>query len=251
MATRSKTSSARRSPVVTASPTARPAKSPVAKRPVAAAKPKAPQPARDIQPAEQPGRLRALLRWAGGPLRPVVAWAGARLRPLVRWAGGGLPFATLVVSVLGLGVSVYLTFEPKNASANCPANATFNCGRVLTSPQAHLFGQSWLSVAVVGLAFYLFIVAINSPWGWRARQPAVHWARLASVIVGIVFVLYLIYAELFLINAICLYCTAVHVLTFVLFALIVTRAAISGLRPVSPVSTVSPVSRDRERDQNS
>jgi uncharacterized membrane protein len=60
----------------------------------------------------------------------------------------------------------------------------------------------------------------------------VHWARLASVIVGIVFVLYLIWAELFRINAICLYCTGVHILTFILFALIVGRAAFSGVKAI-------------------
>jgi uncharacterized membrane protein len=43
--------------------------------------------------------------------------------------------------------------------------------------------------------------------------------------VGIVFVLYLIYAELFSIGAICLWCTSVHVITFALFVLIVFGAA--------------------------
>jgi uncharacterized membrane protein len=76
------------------------------------------------------------------------------------------------------------------------------------------------------------MVAANSPWGWRARWQAVHWARLGSVLVGILFVLYLIWAELFRINVICLYCTGVHVLTFILFALIIGRAAYSGVRAI-------------------
>lgn len=214
MATRSRTSSARRSRVVTASPTARPPKSTPAKRVPVTIKPTAELPAKDVQPAGQAGRWQAL----------------------ADWAGGGLPLATLIVSVLGLGVSVYMTFEhfTQNSSLACPATSTLNCAKVTTSPQSYLFGQHWLPVAVLGLAFYLFMVAINSPWGWRAHQPLVHWARLVSVIVGIVFVLYLIYAELFLINSICLYCTAVHVLTFALFGLIVTRTAFSGARPVPP-----------------
>ena len=36
------------------------------------------------------------------------------------------------------------------------------------------------------------------------------------------FVLYLVSAELLIIHAICLWCTAVHVITFILFVLIVT-----------------------------
>ena len=150
-------------------------------------------------------------------------------RALLRWAGGGLPLTTLVVSVLGLADSAYLTYEhfTQSASFACPENATVNCVKVTTSPESHVFG---IPVAVLGLAFFLFMAVVNTPWGWRAPWPAVHWARLGSVVVGIVFVLYLIWAELFRINAICLYCTGVHILTFILFALIVGRAAYSGVR---------------------
>jgi len=150
-------------------------------------------------------------------------------RALLRWAGGGVPLTTLVVSVLGLADSAYLTYEhfTQSASFACPENATVNCVKVTTSPESHVFG---IPVAVLGLAFFLFMAVVNTPWGWRAPWPAVHWARLGSVVVGIVFVLYLIWAELFTINAICLYCTGVHILTFILFALIVGRAAYSGVR---------------------
>ena len=46
---------------------------------------------------------------------------------------------------------------------------------------------------------------------------------------GIGFVLCLLYAELFTIGAICLYCTSVHVITFVLFVLTAIAAAAWGL----------------------
>jgi uncharacterized membrane protein len=158
--------------------------------------------------------------------------ARSRWRDMVGYPGAHkVEFAALVASVLGLAVSIYLTIEHFSQSislAGCPENATINCVKVTTSAQSHVFG---IPVAVLGLAFFVFMVAINSPWGWRADRPIVHWARLASVIVGIVFVLYLVYAELFLINAICLYCTSVHVLTFILFALIVGRASMSGVAP--------------------
>lgn len=150
-----------------------------------------------------------------------------------------LEIATLVFSVLGLGVSIYLTIEhyTQNVYALCPANSTFNCGKVTTSPESVVLG---IPVAVLGLAFYIFMVAVNSPLGWRSRLPAVHWARLASVILGMVFVLYLIYAELFLINAICLYCTSVHIITFILFTLVVTKATLSGVRPVRAGTSLAP-----------
>ena len=36
------------------------------------------------------------------------------------------------------------------------------------------------------------------------------------------FVLYLLYSELFTIHAICLWCSSVHVLTFIIFCLVVS-----------------------------
>jgi uncharacterized membrane protein len=49
------------------------------------------------------------------------------------------------------------------------------------------------------------------------------------MVAGIGFVLYLLYAELFIIGSICLYCTSVHAITFVLFGLTVFAAAAWGI----------------------
>ena len=77
----------------------------------------------------------------------------------------------------------------------------------------------------------LFAVAIMTPWAWRMRTPAVHWLRLGSTIVGMGFVMYLIYAEVYQIQEVCEYCTGVHIITFLLFCLTVFSAAIWGLKP--------------------
>ncbi|HUZ55421.1 MAG TPA: vitamin K epoxide reductase family protein [Streptosporangiaceae bacterium] len=164
------------------------------------------------------------------PARRGLAGVGAACRPAVTWAGGGVPVATLIVSLLGLADAAYLTYQHFSQSttfAGCSEKGAINCEAVTTSAWSHV---GIFPVSVLGLAFFVFMVAVNSPWGWRAPWPAVHWARLASVVVGIVFVLYLVWAELFRINAICLYCTGVHVLTFILFGLVIGRAAFSGVR---------------------
>jgi uncharacterized membrane protein len=133
-------------------------------------------------------------------------------------------WTTWALSLAGLGVSVYLTIAHFNTSVSlvCPASSTINCEKVTTSPESYLIG---IPVAVLGLAFYLFMAVANSPWLWRVNWPPLRWARIGSVVVGIVFVLYLIYCELFRIGAICLWCTSVHVITFCLFGLIVFSAA--------------------------
>jgi uncharacterized membrane protein len=142
-----------------------------------------------------------------------------------------LQLLTFVLAVAGLGVSTYLTIAhfTESTLAGCAETAGLvDCTKVTTSAQSYAFG---IPVAVLGMAFYVFAVAIMSPWAWQARRREIHLARIASLVVGIGFVLYLLYAELFIIGNICLYCTSVHVLTFVLFVLTMFAAAVWGLKP--------------------
>jgi uncharacterized membrane protein len=153
--------------------------------------------------------------------------------PAERGPAPWLQIATFVLALAGLGVSIYLTIAhfTESALAGCSESGLVNCTKVTTSPQSYVFG---IPVAVLGLAFFVFCVAIMSPWAWRASRREVHLVRIASLVVGIGFVLYLVYAELFTIGSICLYCTSVHVITFVLFVLVAFAAAAWGLKPGAP-----------------
>jgi uncharacterized membrane protein len=135
---------------------------------------------------------------------------------------------TWVLSLAGLGVSIYLTIAhfADIRPAGCAETAAINCVKVTTSPQSYVFG---IPVAVLGLAFFVAAVALMSPWAWRWARREVALIRIASLVVGVGFVLYLVYAELFTIGAICLYCTSVHVITFLLFVLTAFAAAAWGL----------------------
>ena len=139
-----------------------------------------------------------------------------------------LQITTLVLALAGLGVSIYLTIAhfTESALAGCSESGLVNCTKVTTSPESYVFG---IPVAVLGLAFFVFAVAIMSPWAWQSARREIHLVRIASMVVGIGFVLYLIYAELFTIGSICLYCTSVHILTFLLFGLVAFAAAAWGL----------------------
>ena len=141
---------------------------------------------------------------------------------------------TLILSLLGLGLSVYLTIThyTDSAPAGCPVNSVVNCAKVTTSPESMIFGV--FPVAVLGLAFYVFMVAVNSPWSWRPGMPLIRIARLAGVLTGIVFVLYLVYVELIQVDAICEYCTGVHIITFALFGLVMYSTAARGLSGNGP-----------------
>ena len=169
-------------------------------------------------------RNGAAPRPARGAQSPVIVADSPQRGPAV-W----LQVATFVLALAGLGVSIYLTIAHFTESTLAGCNETgglVNCTKVTTSAQSYVFG---IPVAVLGLAFYLFAAAIMSPWAWQATRREIHLLRIASLVVGIGFVLYLIYAELFIIGSICLYCTSVHAITFVLFGLTVFAAAAWGI----------------------
>ena len=141
-----------------------------------------------------------------------------------------LQLTTLVLAVLGLAVSAYETYAhyTGNHLAGCATGkgGTFDCTAVITSPQSMVFGM--IPVAILGLIFYVFVVAIMTPWAWRTQRREVHWLRLASMIAGMGFVMYLIYAELYQIGQVCEYCSGVHIITFLLFCITLVSAAIWG-----------------------
>lgn len=150
--------------------------------------------------------------------------AHSRQQIVPRW----LPPASLALAVLGLAVSAYLTYEHFTGSTTlaCSASGTVNCLKVTTSAQSRVVG---VPVALLGLLFFAAIVPLMLPRLWADRRMSR--LRIGAVAVGVVFVLYLVYAELFEIGNICLWCTAVHVITVGLFAVIVFGSALIEDRP--------------------
>jgi uncharacterized membrane protein len=132
-----------------------------------------------------------------------------------RWSSLG----ALLLSLAGLVVSAYLTVEHYTASTTlaCPNVGVVNCQKVTTSPESQFLG---LPVALLGLLYFAAMVAITVPAMWRTPWLAVRRTRIGLSLLGVAFVVYLIYVELFVVDAICLWCTAVHVLTFALFTVL-------------------------------
>jgi uncharacterized membrane protein len=132
--------------------------------------------------------------------------------------------AALVLGLIGLAVSAYLTFEHLTASTTlaCPDTGRVNCAKVTSSSYSAVLG---VPVALLGLLFFLVLLPLLTSRAWGTDDPWVHRSRLALVGLGLVFVLYLVWAELFRISAVCLWCTAVHLVTAALFALVVFAEA--------------------------
>lgn len=141
-----------------------------------------------------------------------------------RWAS---PVA-LVLTLAGLGVAIYLTIAHYDSTVSlvCSAKGAINCEKVTQSAQSEVFG---IPVAVLGLAYFIGMLPLQLPAAWRSPDWRIRWGRLLYCVVGIGFVFYLVYAEAMIIKAICLWCTAVHVITLLLF--VVTGFAMALAMP--------------------
>jgi uncharacterized membrane protein len=162
---------------------------------------------------------------------PVVGRERRRPRPpraaarrTVSVPSRNVPWRSIVatcVAVAGTCVATYLTLVHYTTAVQltCPNTGVIDCLAVITSKQSEIFH---VPVAVLGLLYFVPMIGLSLPWAWRSPRREIAYARLAMSVVGIGFVFYLLYAELFEIQKICLWCTSVHVLTFVMFVLVVT-----------------------------
>ncbi len=133
---------------------------------------------------------------------------------LPRW----LPWATTILCMIGLGFALYLTIAhyTQPTLLACPEKGIVNCAKVTTSSYATIVG---IPVALLGLLFFVGLTPLMLPWAWKQHWKPLIWGRLAMASSGILMILWLIYVELYKLNAICAYCTGVHIVTLIIFAL--------------------------------
>jgi uncharacterized membrane protein len=132
---------------------------------------------------------------------------------LTRWSA--------LLGALGLVISLYLAgvhFAQGLVPLACSAGGLVNCEQVISSAESTV---GPVPVAVLGVAWFVVFLSLLAI---RVATPY----RLAWTASGLAFVFYLIYAELFLIGALCLWCTAVHLTVIGLFLLAVAETS-SGL----------------------
>ena len=125
-----------------------------------------------------------------------------------------LQVLAIALSVAGVAVSIYLTvlhfigFAPA-----CPATGPVNCEAVLSSPYAVIAGTT-VPTSAAGIAWFAVSAVL---WARGFGRVLLAWSAL-----GLVTVLYLVFVEIVRIGAICLWCTAAHVLVVAVLLIAVT-----------------------------
>ncbi len=127
--------------------------------------------------------------------------------------------AVLVLGVVGL-VAALASFKEYVFSGPCTADERAGCGAVYALPQARVLGVHFSVLAPLYFAALLVSLILHAYVGIQAA----FYAFAALLATGVAMVPYLVYLEVRVARAICMYCTVMHV---VLLAM--ALAAYAGL----------------------
>lgn len=139
---------------------------------------------------------------------------------------------TAVIALLSSGMLVYerlQIFIDTGHSSICDINAILNCGTVMRTPQAELFG---FPNPFIGLVAYS--VLMTAAVGILAGAQYKKWFWIAMNLglgAALVFVLWLWFETTFIINALCLFCMIVWVMTIIMFVKVTVRNIVEGAIP--------------------
>ncbi|MDP2651791.1 MAG: vitamin K epoxide reductase family protein [bacterium] len=131
----------------------------------------------------------------------------------------------MALAFFGLSDSAYIAqSEVSNTPLICDVTNLTGCNIVAASPYAYLFG---IPLAEYGVAFYSFIFIL-------AALELVLFNRLVRRIlqgvsfIGVIASLYFTFLEIFVINALCIYCL---VSAFITILVLIAASFIEPLRP--------------------
>ena len=157
---------------------------------------------------------------------------------LLQRSGQGGQFLLLVLSLLGLGITIYLTsVHYENVPLVCSDSSLINCARVISSSYSVVPGTT-LPITIPGFGWCVVsaslaiagLIATTGLWQRRIRLAQFVWA-----LSGLLVVLYLVYVEIVRLHTICVWCTALHVL--ILLTFLITLVQLQSLPSVSAVSS--------------
>ena len=123
----------------------------------------------------------------------------------------------LLLGVVGLFSSCYLTyihyFPDEGDNGVCNVNDTTSCSNAILSKYGKVFG---VPAGIWGIAWFLAFMFLS----WKIKErPSVLRELISWNLIGTIFVLYFIFAEIKL-GVICTFCTVVHVV--IIIALVLT-----------------------------
>ena len=148
-------------------------------------------------------------------------------RPLARVPAASA-WWVLIAGVIGFVASMTLTVEKIDLLLNpsyvpsCNINPIVSCGSVMVTPQASVLG---FPNPLLGLVGFTVVIVTGVLAVTKVPLPQWYWAGLmVGVLIGTVFVHWLIFQSLYRIGALCPYCMVVWAVTISLLVVVATIA---------------------------
>jgi len=148
-------------------------------------------------------------------------------RPLARVPAASA-WWVLIAGVIGFVASMTLTVEKIELLLNpsyvpsCNINPIVSCGSVMVTPQASVLG---FPNPLLGLVGFTVVIVTGVLAVTKVPLPQWYWAGLmVGVLIGTVFVHWLIFQSLYRIGALCPYCMVVWAVTISLLVVVATIA---------------------------
>ena len=159
--------------------------------------------------------------------------------------------ALVLMAIVGVGISIYLTtIHYAQIAPICTTGGIVNCSSVLKSSYSNVPGTT-IPITVPGL-FWFVVSGALAVVGLRAAARNDYepdWLLRAQLIwsaLGMVVVLYLVYAEIVVLHRICEWCTAVHLLTLASLLVVMRREPVEPVRRKSRPAAPAKLARQAE-----
>lgn len=135
-----------------------------------------------------------------------------------------MPWILIVCGIIGIIGSFALTYDElkiatnPNFVPNCNLNPIVSCGSVMISKEGSVFG---FPNSFLGLSAFAVFVTIGAAMLAGAKFKRWFWLGLqAGSVFGLIFVHWLFYRSVYVINALCPYCISVWIVVITSFVYI-------------------------------
>lgn len=125
----------------------------------------------------------------------------------------------LILSILGMALSAYLWYYQTNPDLSIPCTND-GCGHILSSPYSFIFK---IPMSVYGFFFYAYLATILLQ-RYFIKDKFLELLLKLSLLVGLIFSIYLRILEFFVIHSICAWC-------WISFMIVLALIATYFLRP--------------------
>jgi uncharacterized membrane protein len=132
--------------------------------------------------------------------------------------------AMVAIALVGVGISIYLTtIHYAHVAPVCSVGGIINCSSVLKSRFSTVPGTS-IPITIPGMVWFLVsgalaVIGLVRIWRGQDEPERLRLYQLLWAAGGMLFVLYLVYAEIVQLHNICEWCTGIHILTLATFIL--------------------------------